>query len=238
MLLRKRVLKFVSRSNVLVLLIIMLLSIIYLTIAAFSSFSITGKFLTNVINDFAISTISASVLLLIFEIITFIKDRQNLGFLEGKFKRTYITQINNQSKSGKEISDRVKVEKDSNIKFLDDYKYHELTFYECDKTTWLIELNYKYGGVYSGTAEYYLHGKQSAYDFPKPKTDVEINITLNNADLISGIGSYKYKMADDYGTYKIQVIDKTRNRILVYYQNIIPSGLAEGYEIWERLEHV
>jgi len=60
------------------------------------------------------------------------------------------------------------------------------------------------------------------------------HLILNSADKITGTGSYKYREEDgeDYGVYKFQVVDKKKNKILVYYENILPSGLAEGYEIW------
>jgi hypothetical protein len=59
-------------------------------------------------------------------------------------------------------------------------------------------------------------------------------LSLNSADKITGTGSYKYQAGQDYGIYRFQVVDKARKRILVYYENILPSGLAEGYEIWEK----
>ena len=51
---------------------------------------------------------------------------------------------------------------------------------------------------------------------------------------MTGVGSYKYINTDDFGKYEFQIDDQNSNRIIVYYKNTIPSGLSEGYEIWEK----
>ena len=52
---------------------------------------------------------------------------------------------------------------------------------------------------------------------------------------MTGSGSYKYSNLDDFGKYEIHVDDEDNNRIIVNYKNTLPSGLAQGYEIWERM---
>jgi len=61
----------------------------------------------------------------------------------------------------------------------------------------------------------------------------EIVFNLNTIDRITGTGSYKYKNKEDYGIYEFQVIGEDKD-ILMYYKNVFPSGLAEGYEIWKK----
>lgn len=227
--------KFWKNTNAKWLIILLFLSGIYVLCTVYCNKSILAKHATEIVNEFVNATFSSIILLLILEIIVFRRDKE-LGYLDGQYVRKYITQINEDGQRSKNIdlSKRSDEEYRSNIKFLEDYKYHELTFYACDTTEWVITLNYDFAGNYTGIAEYYLHDTKSPYDFPKPKTNVEINFSLNSADKITGTGSYQYQTAQDYGIYKFQVIDKTKKRILVYYKNVLPSGLAEGYEIWEK----
>ncbi len=216
------------------LVIILLITGAYIVCSIVCDSSILPQHATKTINEIVISAFSALVLLLILEIIIFNRDKKQLGYLKGKYTRKYITQINEGGvrSNNIEIEKRIKDETTSNIKYLQDYKYHELTFYACDKTEWFIILNYEFGGNYTGTAEYYNHNAgMYAFDFPKPKTTIEINFSLNSTDKITGTGSYQYPDREDYGVYKFQVVDKMKNRILVYYENILPSGLAEGWKI-------
>jgi hypothetical protein len=228
--------KFWKHTNAKWLIILLLLSGVYVSCTILCKTSILPKHATAVLNEIVLASFSAAVLLLIFEIILFRRDQKELGCLEGRYIRKYITEINEDGKRSKNIDPAIRRDEEnrSNIKFLDDYKYHELKFYACDTTDWLITLNYSFAGNYTGIAEYYLHGVKSPHDFPKPKTNVEINLSLSSADKITGTGSYKYQTSQDYGIYRFQVVDKAHKKILVYYENILPSGLAEGYEIWEK----
>jgi len=220
------------------LVMILLISLAYILCSILCESSILPRQATTIFNEIVIAIFSAAVLLLLLEIIFFYRDKNEFGYLKGKYTRKYITEINEGGIRGKniDIEGRKAEEARSNIKYLTDYKYHDLTYYACDKTEWVIVLNYVFVGNYTGTAEYYKHGSVSAFSFPKPKTTVDINLSLNSADKITGTGSYKYREEDgeDYGVYKFQVVDKKQNKILVYYENILPSGLAEGYEMWVR----
>jgi len=40
----------------------------------------------------------------------------------------------------------------------------------------------------------------------------------------------------DLGSYQLQVDNINRKVLYVYYKNMIPNGLAEGYEIWEKIK--
>jgi len=229
--------QFCQHTNSKWLIILLLLSGVYIISSIVCDSSIPPKHATAVLNEIIIATFSAVVLLLILEIIFFYRDKNELGYLKGKYIRKYITEINEGGIRSRDIDIefRNKSENESNIKFLLDYKYHELTYYACDKTEWVIILNYEFGGNYIGTAEYYNHTAGiSPFDFSKPKVLVDINLSLNSADRITGTGSYKYHIGVDYGVYKFQVVDRKKKKILIYYENILPSGLAEGYEIWEK----
>jgi hypothetical protein len=67
----------------------------------------------------------------------------------------------------------------------------------------------------------------------KPKCNTAVKLIFTAP--ITGSGNYKYEGKYDFGTYNFQIDPENENRILVFYQNTIPSGLAEGYEIWERV---
>lgn len=211
---------------------------IVLTVASSLLFAVTcSTQSSDVFKEILIGIVSAILLLLLIEIRNSKKDKNELGYLNGKFIRKYITEINEGGVRSRDIDIefRNKSENESNIKFLLDYKYHELTYYACDKTEWAIILNYEFGGNYIGTAEYYNPTAGiSPFDSSKPKMSVDINLSLNSADRITGTGSYKYRIGEDYGVYKFQVVDSKKKKILIYYENILPSGLAEGYEIWEK----
>jgi hypothetical protein len=218
------------------LILIMIPSLLYIICSLTFNYSLLSKPTTTVVNDINISIFSSAVLLVIFEALLYRKDKRELGYLNGRYVRKYITQNNDEGLRGSDIDPNKKNnhEQTANVKYLPHYKYHNLAFYSCDNTDWSIILNYEFGGNYQGTAEYYKHGTgTSPFDTNKPKTIANINLTLNSADKITGSGSYRYEENEDYGTYNFQVIDREKKRLLVYYENILPSGLAEGYEIWE-----
>ena len=39
----------------------------------------------------------------------------------------------------------------------------------------------------------------------------------------------------DVGYFKLQVDTLNPKRIYVYHNNLIPSGIAQGYEVWEKV---
>ena len=87
-------------------------------------------------------------------------------------------------------------------------------------------MTYQGEGEYNGTATY-KDGK------------VEITINLEKANPKIGKGIYQYNDKTDLGTYEIQVDRNDINKIYVSYSNVISSnsafsGLARGYEIWEK----
>lgn len=48
------------------------------------------------------------------------------------------------------------------------------------------------------------------------------------------LGTYQYLNRRDLGSFEVLVDETNPKRIYLYYKNMIPSGLAEGYEIWEK----
>lgn len=189
--------------------------------------------------------LSSAILLLFIEVINFIVDKSKYGFLEGQYKRTLITQKNDgglrSSDIPKEINEKEKrkeareqKEKDELIKFIEDSCYHELSYYKCDQVEYLVELKYHYHGIYTGFVEYFDHKKGDWKNNKMKKIKTKITLNLNTANKMTGTGSYKYFFRDDFGRYEFQIDEQNPKRIIVNYWNTLPSGLAEGYEIWER----
>ena len=99
---------------------------------------------------------------------------------------------------------------------------------------YFIKLKYLFHGIYSGTVEYYDHKKNNSKESHIEKNTAKFTFNLNLGNKMIGTGSYKYIQTDDYGKYEFQVDEDDNNRIVVSYENTIPSGLANGYEIWEK----
>lgn len=189
--------------------------------------------------------LSSAILLLFIEIINFIYDRKKYGFLSKNYKRVLITQKNNgdlrSSDILKEIIEedkrkkaREKKEKDECIRFINDSCYHELLYYNCNQVDYLIQLDYHYHGIYTGFVEYFDHEKGNWKENKMEKIKAKVTLNLNTANKMTGSGSYKYLNCDDFGRYEFQIDEQNPNRIIVSYCNTIPSGLAEGYEVWEK----
>jgi hypothetical protein len=215
--------------------IISLISFGYIICSILSNSSILPKHATDTFNEIIIAIFSAAVLLLFFEIVQYCRDKDKFGYLSGIYVRKSIAQINEGGlrTDAIDIGVRQAMEASGNIKFIEGSKYHDLKFYDCSNTEYSILLNYEFGGNYYGYVEYYAHAVSgtNAHSLPKPKTKAEIALNLNTVDRITGTGSYKYEGKEDYGIYEFQVVGDNKD-ILVYYKNIFPSGLAEGYEIW------
>lgn len=148
---------------------------------------------------------SATVVFLI-ELIVFIRDWIKYSFLSGIYKRLKI--FNENSK--KEI----------------DSKYDDMTpIYVEHNVDTNITLHYIGDGKYNGYA-YYDKGD-------KGKTKIILNLDMANP--MTGTGAYQYldKENIDIGVLSFQV-DISKKRLYVFHSNLLPSGLAKGYEIWER----
>ncbi|MBS1773866.1 MAG: hypothetical protein JST82_13485 [Bacteroidetes bacterium] len=159
-----------------------------------------------------LGVLSSVFLLLFIEIINWYRDKRLYGFIKGKYKRISIYQTNENDARGN-----------------NDTIYSELEYYKS--IDWDIHLKYHYNGIYTGTAEYYNHSSSD-----NKKTLVSITLNLNTANRMIGEGSYKYISKNDFGIYSFHVDNDNHNRIILTYKNTIPSGLARGYEIWEKVK--
>lgn len=171
-----------------------------------------------------IGILSSAILLALIEFILLIRDSTKYAFLSGKYKRLEIYQLN---------ENRIRWTKDESIEkngkrfeYKTDSCYHRLAFYDDLTDIKKIELKYLFNGKYSGTVDY-------------DEGTTKISITLDNTNEMQGKGTYQYTKSTDnklpnLGTYEIQVDELDKSKIYVYYKNTIPSGLAEGYEIWKK----
>lgn len=101
--------------------------------------------------------------------------------------------------------------------------------YEKENVVKEIILSYKGDREYYFEAEY-LEGKVLAHFFIN-QTNPKIG--TGHYQYISKKEQYKNTMPD-IGHYEIQVDETNAKRIYLFHHNLIPSGLADGYEIWER----
>lgn len=190
--------------------------------------------LTSRTENILLGILSSAILLLLTEFIYYLVDRKKYGFLKTKYNKQVITQVNERRERSNNIPDRDSQEMQNGIKFINDSIYHELKYYSCDTIQYLTELKYHYHGIYTGTVEY-LDYKESDWRNGKIiKIKAIITLNLNLANKMTGSGSYKYFNRDDFGKFEFQVDEQNSDRVLVSYINTIPSGLAEGYEIWAK----
>ena len=100
-----------------------------------------------------------------------------------------------------------------------DTKYEEVPAVPSD-----LELKYK------GSRRYEI----PKVTYPEGNVKASIFIDTSNRKLGSGIYQYtsKFDGPVDFGTY-IMYVDELDHRILyVFHKNILPSGIAVGYEVW------
>lgn len=168
--------------------------------------------------------ISSSILLLIIEFINFITDKKKYGFISGKYRKVFIAERNPNGQRSSDLPDEFWTKNKKRIN--DDSCYHELSFYSLPMKKYTTKLKYHHNGIYTGTVKYFGNTETKATAY--------VTLNLNLANRMTGMGSYKYACKDDFGKYEFQVDEENARRIIVYYKNTIPSGLAEGYEIWER----
>lgn len=148
---------------------------------------------------------SATVVFLI-ELIVFFRDWWKYSFLKGTYKRKQIFGTDPEKKV--------------------DTKYVDMTkTYVDNKVNPEIVLHYDGDAKYHG----YVH-----YD-KGDKGKTKITLDLDTVNPMTGTGTYQYldKTVIDIGTYKFQV-DIDKKRIYIFYSNLLPSGLACGYEVWEK----
>jgi len=217
-----------------ILLIIVFFIIIHYGINSYLA-CIYGELLKNII----FGIVSSSILLLILEFILCFKDKKLYGRLKGRYKRTFIAVDLEKIDLGFEVNSFRNLSKREtyfikkrNLKHLSNSRYAEEMGYRVFDPSWEIELKYRYHGIYYGRASYHKYwgnyGEEAIVDF---------TLILNRDNPTHGSGNYKYKEIDDFGTYDFQVSSETNEiELFIFYSNIIPSGLAAGYEKWKKKE--
>jgi hypothetical protein len=152
---------------------------------------------------------ASSLVVMFLEIANWIRDRMKFAYLEGAYMRTA---IRNEEEKRNE----------------NDEKYTDI-MPEYSDVDPQIELRYRSKGQYNGSLSY----KEGFAVF---------TLYLDPLNPLCGKGSYQYKekkqgfKMPDIGSYEIQVDCLTKKRIYVRFKNTIPSGLAGGYEIWDKSE--
>lgn len=64
---------------------------------------------------------------------------------------------------------------------------------------------------------------------------VKATIFLDKTNKYQGLGNYQYTKTTqvvDIGTYMVHVNELDQKRLYVFHQNVLPSGLSVGYEVW------
>jgi ABC-type transport system involved in multi-copper enzyme maturation permease subunit len=166
---------------------------------------ILGICVNNDWKNVFIGFLASFLTVLLIEIINVIYNCRMLSKLKGTYKRIKITNVSGQKQP-------------------DGGVYDDLTErYNTQKVNSEIRLKYNGEGEYIGTASY-------------EEGEVEFTINLNRSNPKTGTGIYQYinKTEPDLGIYDIQVDKNCNDRIYVKYSNVIPSGNAQGYEIWEK----
>lgn len=89
-----------------------------------------------------------------------------------------------------------------------------------------FKLNYK------GNRRY-----EAIVPYPDGPSRVKAVLYADPDDANLGNGSYQYldKPIADFGTYNFHVDQKDPTKIYVYHKNVVPSGIAEGLEIWKKI---
>jgi hypothetical protein len=171
----------------------------------------------------------SALVLLINEFVQLFRDKKELGILKGKYIRMELFQV---LEGGKRAEQLTEAERDKIVsakqQVVEGTRYSK--FFDVTDLGWEIELNYLFKGSYSGVAKYQNHLEREDANV---QPDVFITLHLND-DLNSGDGTYQYKNFEVFGTYSLHISPLEPNKIIIGFKNIIPSGIAEGYEIWEK----
>lgn len=159
---------------------------------------------SSIRHDISLSIISSGLFAIFIELGFVLNDKFKFGYLGGKWERTSFYN-RNSNESG--------------------HGYNDISdrYLAIPKQ---IQLRYQGEGEYTGTATY-------------EEGRLSLHLTINKENVLTGNGSYQYYATNsqaitaDLGHYSFMV-DKTRKKIYISHQNILPSGTAKGLEIWER----
>lgn len=203
-----------------------------------SNISCNCVHLSTIWEKIIIGLFYSSILLLLNELVQFISDQVNYGYLKGEYVRTIIADVIEKSdivknkKRAEELDEEeIKQFEKRGLRPIPGSRYVEIFPYKEIGKDWRIKLKYLHHGTYEGIADYHRYWQGTG-----EVTKVKFTLTLNKSNLTTGSGNYKYIEQDDYGIYSFQVNANDKDEILVIYKNTIPSGLAEGYEKWKRIK--
>lgn len=165
----------------------------------------------EIVRNLLLGIIASSVTVIILEIIDWFYDFVQFSYLKGSYRR-------------------IKIEKGLDKRNeKTDTKYEDITN-DYKNVNPRIKLKYKGSGQYTGNL-----------DYNEGRAEFVLNLNKENKYIGNGIyyylfkhDNYKQKMPDQ-GEYEIVVEKSKPIRIYVYYNNLIPSKLAWGYEIWEKI---
>jgi len=185
--------------------------LLVLLIASFASLSLLlwtiscPTKITEIIKEILIGIVSAILLLLLMEIRNWVRDKKIYGYLNGEYERTGIYKSNLTTTSGT--------------------KYSALDYNGIDPR---IKFHYK-------------GNRQYQFESQHKEGRIKAVIFLHETNPSEGNGVYQYltktegDFSTDIGHYKLVVDTVNGKHLYMYYRNLLPSGLAEGYETWKKL---
>jgi hypothetical protein len=191
-----------------------LLCMLYCALAPLGDHIVTGLFYS-------------AVILLLNEIAQYFRDKRSLGLLAGEYER-----IEQYEKIEKGLrAEELSAERQQQLRASGKEPMHGTNYTKFNYglgPAWTIQLIYEHGGLYNGTAQY-----PQYWGDKKESTEVEITLKLEDGTN-AGSGTYSYSDRNDYGVYSFQIREQDLNKIIVTYQNVVPNGIAEGYEVWQK----
>ena len=160
----------------------------------------------EILKDILIGVFSSILLLLIFELREYINDKRKYGHLSGSYFRTDIYEVDHTAT----INTRYK------------------------------SLNERYKAVNTNIVIQYKGDRQYVFEADYEEGRKKGVIFVDEQNLKIATGHYQYiskkpgYILPDIGDYRFQVDELDNKKIFVFFSNSIPSGLAEGYEVWVR----
>ena len=159
---------------------------------------------SEILKDILIGIISAVLLLLFIEIRDYVRDKNVYGSLAGNYKRKDIFNSDPTATS--------------------DTRYTSMSLRYAT-----VDPNIKF--IYKGNRKYQF---EAEYEEGRKKAIVH----LDQINPTEGNGVYQYlskkpgHALPDIGYFKLQVDTLDSKKLYIYHTNLIPNGLAQGYEVW------
>ncbi len=117
-------------------------------------------------------------------------------------------------------------------------RYRRESFHNINKDA-KVDTKYKEVIPYNAVPELTMNYKGfREYEIPQLHYEegiVKATIFLDKTNKYQGIGNYQYTKTTlevDIGTYTLHVNELDKKRLYIFHQNILPSGLSVGYEVW------